>query len=86
MVLLLFFSIEKYESLALDVESTHPLENFFGYVRMDAHDINTPDEMTRTITHINIVKEACLMLQLEAGVLTERSKPRFFSSENTWVC
>jgi hypothetical protein len=33
--LLIIFSIENYEFIALDRESTHPLENFFGYVRMD---------------------------------------------------
>jgi hypothetical protein len=62
------FSMENSESLALDQESTHPLENFFGYVRMDAHDINTPDEMTRTIAHIDIVKEAYRVLELEEVV------------------
>jgi predicted Zn-dependent protease len=32
---------------------------------MDAHGINTPDEMTRTMSHINIVKEAYRLLELE---------------------
>jgi hypothetical protein len=68
MVLLLISSIENYESLALDRESTNPLENFFGYVRTDDHDINTPDEMTRTTAHIDIVKEVYRLLELEEVV------------------
>jgi hypothetical protein len=67
-VLLVIFSIENYESLALDRESMHPLENLFGFVRMDAHDISTPDEMTRTIAHIDILKEAYQLLELEEVV------------------
>jgi hypothetical protein len=65
---LLIFSIENYESLALNRESTHPLENFFGYVKIDAPDINTPDEMTRTIPHIDIVKEVYRLFELEEVV------------------
>jgi hypothetical protein len=35
---------------------------------MDAHDINTPDEMTRTIAHIDIVKEVYRLFELEEVV------------------
>jgi hypothetical protein len=62
--LLIIFSIENYEFIALDRESTHPLENFFGYVRMDGDDVNTPEQMTTTISHTDIVKEAMLALEM----------------------
>jgi hypothetical protein len=55
--LLLIFSIKNYESTALDCQGTHPLENVFCYVRMDANDINACEEMTRIISHIDIVKD-----------------------------
>jgi hypothetical protein len=67
-VLFLIFSIENYESIASDRQSTDPLENFFGYVRMDAHDIDTCEEVTRIISHIDIVKEAYHLLELEEMV------------------
>jgi hypothetical protein len=66
--LLLIFSIENYEFIALDRDSTHPLENFFGYVRMDCEDINTPEQMTTTIAHTDIVKEAMQALELRNRV------------------
>jgi hypothetical protein len=66
--LLIIFSIENYEFIALDRESTHPLENFFGYVRMDCEDINTPEQMTTTIAHTDIVKEAMQVLELRHRV------------------
>jgi hypothetical protein len=62
------FSIENYESLALYRESTHPLENFFGYVRMDARDINAHDEITLTIAYIDIIKEASRLLELDEAI------------------
>jgi hypothetical protein len=51
---------------------------------MDAHDVNTPDEMERTIAHTHIVKEAQWHLGLEervhnrmnlAGVRLDASAP-----------
>jgi hypothetical protein len=47
----------------MDRESTHPLENFFGFVRMEAGDINTPEQMFNMITHTAIVKEANRVLE-----------------------
>jgi hypothetical protein len=67
-VLLFTFSIENYEIIALDRESTHPLENFFGFVRMDGHDVNTADQMESTIAHTDLVKEAMEKLELRDTV------------------
>jgi hypothetical protein len=64
----LLLCIEEYDHVALDRVSTHPEENFFGLVRMDAHDVNTADEMERTIAHTHIVKEAQWHLGLEERV------------------
>jgi hypothetical protein len=67
-VLALIVAVEEYDEVALDRVSTHPLENFFGLVRKDANDINTPDEMERTIAHTDIVKEAHRDLGIEEPV------------------
>jgi hypothetical protein len=67
-VLLLIFSIENYPSLAIDRESTQPLENFFGFVRMDSHDINTSKQMTNTIAHTDLVKESNRILDVRQFV------------------
>jgi hypothetical protein len=64
-VLNLLLCLGEYDDLALDRVGTHPLENFFGLVRMDAHDVNPPDEMERTIVHADIVREARRGLGLE---------------------
>jgi hypothetical protein len=64
-VLNLLLCLDEYDDLALDRAGTPPLESFFGLVRMDAHDINTPNEMERTIAHTDIVKEAQRDLGLE---------------------
>jgi hypothetical protein len=62
--LLITFSLDNYEFICLDRESTHPLENFFGFVRMDSDDINTGEHMTDTIAQTDIVKEAMGRLEL----------------------
>jgi hypothetical protein len=67
-VLILIFSIQFYECIALDRESTHPLENFFGFVRMDANDVNTAERMTASIVHTDVVKEALRVLELDEHV------------------
>jgi hypothetical protein len=64
-VLLLIFSRENYGDIALDRESSHPFETFFGFVRMDSNDVNTPDAMTNTIAHTDMVKESYRVLELE---------------------
>jgi hypothetical protein len=38
---------------------------FFGFVRCDANNLNTANEMTRTIAHTVIVQEADRALELE---------------------
>jgi hypothetical protein len=67
-VLLLIFSIENYNCLAIEHESTQPLENFFGFMRMQCHDINTTTQMTSTIVHTDIVKEANRVLEVKQRV------------------
>jgi hypothetical protein len=57
-VLELILCIEEHPHIALDRVGTHPEETFFGTVRMDAHDVNTPDEMERSIAHTDIVTDA----------------------------
>jgi hypothetical protein len=42
----------------------------FGYVRMDAHDINTCEEITRLISHTDIVKETYQFLELDSPGLS----------------
>jgi hypothetical protein len=54
----LILCIEEHPHIALDRVGTHPAETFFGTVRMDAHDVNTPDEMERSIAHTDIVTDA----------------------------
>jgi hypothetical protein len=66
--MLFTFSIENYEIIALDRESTHPLENFYGFVRMDGHDVNTAEQMESTIAHTDLVKEAMEKLELDDTV------------------
>jgi hypothetical protein len=41
------------------------LENFFGFIRWDADNINTVNEMIGTIAHTDIVQEADRALELE---------------------
>jgi hypothetical protein len=67
-ITMIIFSIENLEFIALDRESTHPLENFFGYVRMDCEDINTPEQMISTMAHTDVVKGAMKALELEDRV------------------
>jgi hypothetical protein len=66
--LLLIFSLETYTAIALDCESTHPLENFYGFLRMDCNDINTPEQMMAKIAHTDLVKEAHRVLGLKDRV------------------
>jgi hypothetical protein len=63
-VLLLIFSLENSISLAIDRESTPPLENFFAFMGMDSGEINTSKEMTITISHVDVVKESTGILEL----------------------
>jgi hypothetical protein len=83
-VLLFLFSLSNYGHLALDQLRTHPLENFFGFMRWDANNINTINEMIATITHTDIVQEADRALELEeharhrvnlAGVHIDENSP-----------
>jgi hypothetical protein len=83
-VFLFLFSLSNYSHLALGRLSTHPLENFFGFVRWDVNNINTVNEMIETITHTDIVQEADRALELEehahrrvnlAGVHIEENSP-----------
>jgi hypothetical protein len=67
-IMLFTFSIENYDIIALDRESTHPLENFFGFVRMDGHDVNTAEQTESTIAHTDLVKEAMEALELAQTV------------------
>jgi hypothetical protein len=60
--------IDAYGCIALDRLGTHPLENFFGYVRLDCDDINTAEHMTNTIAQTDLVKEAMARLELENQV------------------
>jgi hypothetical protein len=64
-VLSFLFPLSNYSYLALDRLSTHPLENLFGFVRWDANNINTVNEMIGTITHTDIIQEADRALELE---------------------
>jgi hypothetical protein len=50
--------VETCPEVAIDRLGTHDLENFFGFVRWDADNIHTPEQMIRTIAHTDIVKEA----------------------------
>jgi hypothetical protein len=81
---LISFSLSNYSHLALDRLSTHPLENFFGFVRWDANNINTVNEMIGAIAHPGIVQEADRPLELEeqahdrvnlAGVRIDNNPP-----------
>jgi hypothetical protein len=60
------------------------LENFFGFVRWDANNINTVNEMSGTIVHTDTVQEADPALELEehahhgvnlAGVRIDENPP-----------
>jgi hypothetical protein len=64
-VLFFLFSLSNYSHLALDRLSTHPLENFFGFVKWDANNINTVNEMIGIMAHTDIVQEADRALELE---------------------
>jgi hypothetical protein len=82
-VLLFRFSLSNDSHLALDRLSAHPLENFFGFVRWDANNININNEMIGTIAHPDIVQEADRALELEehyrvnlAGVHIDENPPR----------
>jgi hypothetical protein len=67
-VLNLILCIDGYPHIALDRVGTHPLETFFGTMRMDAHDVDTPDEEERSIAHTDIVKDAYRDLGLAVQV------------------
>jgi hypothetical protein len=54
----LLLCVSQYDGLALDQVGSPPFENFFARLRRDARDINSIDEMERTITHPDIVREA----------------------------
>jgi hypothetical protein len=64
-VLLFLFSSSNYSHLALDRLSTHPLEICFGFLRWDANNINTINEMIGTIAHTDIAQAADRALELE---------------------
>jgi hypothetical protein len=57
--------LSNYSQLALDRLSTHQLGNFFGFVRWDANNIDTVNEMIGTIAHTDIVQEADRALELQ---------------------
>jgi hypothetical protein len=76
--------LNNYTHLALDRLSTHALDHFFGFVRWDANNLNTANEMTGTIAHTDIVQETDRTLELEehahhrvnlAGVHIEDTPP-----------
>jgi hypothetical protein len=67
-VLILIVSIQFYECIALDRESTYPLETFFGFVRMDSNDVNIAERITASIVHTHVVKEALRVLELDEHV------------------
>jgi hypothetical protein len=66
--LLLILSIETYECIALDRERTHPLQNFFGHMRKDSNDVNTPARMKAVIAHTEIVTQALIDLELDQTI------------------
>jgi hypothetical protein len=67
-VLILLFALQNYDRLALDRLGTHPLENFFGSVRLGVHEINTADQMIRKIAQTDVVREADWALGLEESI------------------
>jgi hypothetical protein len=67
-VLDLILCIEEHRHIALDRVGTHPTETFVGTLRMDVHDVNTPDEMERSIAHTDIVNDAYRDLGLAVKV------------------
>jgi hypothetical protein len=56
------------ECIALDRESTHPLENFVGRVRKDSNDVNAPERMKAVIADTEIVTEALIRLESDQNV------------------
>jgi hypothetical protein len=83
-VLFILFSLNNYTHLALDPLTIRPLENFFRFVRWDANNLNTANEMTGTIAHTNIAQEADGPVELEehahhrvnlAGVHIDDTRP-----------
>jgi hypothetical protein len=60
--------VETCPEVAIDRLGTHDLENFFGFLRWDADNINTPEQMIRTIAQTDIVKEANHDLGLDEPV------------------
>jgi hypothetical protein len=67
-VLLQIWAIEKFGKLAIDHFSTQSLENFFGCLRRDCNDINTPPEMENAIAHTDIVTTASYNLEVSPGI------------------
>jgi hypothetical protein len=51
-------SLEKFEDIALDRLSSHPLENVFGFRRHSVHDVNTFRQMLIATAKSTIVKAA----------------------------
>jgi hypothetical protein len=64
----LLLALETNDRLALERLATQPLENFFGFVRWEANNINTADETLRTIAHTDIVKDVNCVLELDEQV------------------
>jgi hypothetical protein len=40
-IIVFLYILDEFEDMALDRLSSHPLENFFGFLRRSVHDINT---------------------------------------------
>jgi hypothetical protein len=84
-IILFLYIFDKIEDIALDRLSSHPLENFFGFLRHSAHDVNIFRQMFMTTAKSTIVKEAQKKFRLADCILkmTNNSGVKIYKSEET---
>jgi hypothetical protein len=57
LILILLHTLETFDDIALSHLSSHPVENFFGYLRRSVHDVNTFTQMLTATAKSGVVRE-----------------------------
>jgi hypothetical protein len=85
-VLVLLCVGDRVDDIALGRLSSHPVENFFGFVRRSVHDVNTFVQMLTATARSTIVKQGWRGLGLVGHVRTRISNSgvKMFQGEASW--
>jgi hypothetical protein len=89
-IIIFLYILDKFEDIGLDRLLSHPLENFFGFLRRSIHDVNTFRQMLMATAKSTSVTEAQKKLRLadripkranNSGVMSYKSAERTSRSE-----